>query len=89
MKSRHAKVRMQQRGVPPLVVHWLRKYGEEQHDHDGGVVRFFSKRSKKHMRRGLGNVPVKRMADYLDAYLVEKGGVVVTVGHRFKRIVRY
>ena len=89
MKSRHAETRMQQRAVPPLVVNWLQQYGEEKHDHRGAVIRYFSKQSKRALQRDIGNLPIKRMSDYLGTYLIERDGVVITVGHRYKRIKRH
>lgn len=88
MNTKHADIRMQQRGIPPLVLDWLLKYGQEAHDHHGAIIRYFDKRSIRRLRRDVGNKPVGRLADYLNAYLVESNGSVVTVGHRFKRIVR-
>ncbi len=41
MVTRHAQVRMQQRGVPPLILEWLLKYGAIEHDGHGGHVRYF------------------------------------------------
>lgn len=86
--SRHAAIRMQQRGIPPLVVNWLQLYGDEQHDHKGGIVRFFSKHSWKMLRHEVGKEPLRRMSDFRDSYLIESDGIVLTVGHRFKHIAR-
>lgn len=86
--SKHAAIRMQQRGIPPLVVDWLQLYGEEQHDHKGGTVHFFSKHSWKVLKHKVGKEPLRRMSDFRNAYLIESNGVVLTVGHRFKHIVK-
>jgi hypothetical protein len=89
----HAQKRAQQRGVPPLVMHWLLDYGEEIFDGHGGVVRYFSQRSVRQMERELGEAPLKRMFEYLRCYLVQgsQDGHVITVGkrHRGRRIWRH
>ena len=66
---------------------WLNLFGEEGFDGRGGIRRYFSKRSRRAMERAFGSGPVRRMADYLDTYLVESvdDGTIVTVGHRTHR----
>ena len=88
--SRHAKVRGQQRGIPPLIEQWLDEFGEEEYDDRGGVVRYFSRRSIRTMERAFGSAPVRRMSEYLDAYKVESShdGTIITVGHRCRRLRR-
>lgn len=88
MNTRHADIRMQQRGIPPLIKDWLLLYGQEAYDHRGGVIRYFDKKSLKRLRCEIGSRPVCRMAEFMDAYLVEREGAVITVGHRFKRVFR-
>ena len=88
MNTRHAEIRMQQRGIPPLILDWLLQYGQEAHDHQGAIIRYFDKRSIRRLRSEVGSAPVGRLADYLNAYLVESDGAVLTAGHRFKRINR-
>ncbi|MBK7080421.1 MAG: hypothetical protein IPH55_06585 [Betaproteobacteria bacterium] len=89
-RSVHAKVRAQQRGIPPLIDRWLDEFGEEDYDGRGGVRIFFSRRSAKAMERTLGRAPVRRMTEYLRVYKVESShdGQVITVGHRTGRIWR-
>ncbi|MCX9154971.1 hypothetical protein OPU71_02400 [Niveibacterium sp. 24ML] len=90
MQTEHARIRAQQRGVPPLIECWLLDYGEAVHDGHGGIRRFFSKRSRRQMERALGREPVRRMREFFDCYLIEAAdtGATVTVGHRFSRIRR-
>ncbi|MBP8168591.1 MAG: hypothetical protein KAX99_02905 [Azonexus sp.] len=84
MKSDHATVRAQQRGVPPLIQDWLLDYGAEQFDGHGGVVRYFSNECIRQMERDIGKVPLTRMSEYLRCYLVQcsSNGSVITVGKR-------
>lgn len=79
----HAQVRAQQR--PPLVEEWLDAFGEECYDGRGARVKYFSRRA---LERTIGRGPVRKMAEYLDAYKVESvaDGCTITLGHRYKRI---
>ena len=43
----HARVRMQQRGIPPAALDVLLEYGKEAHDHRGCRIVRFDKRSRK------------------------------------------
>ena len=84
--TRHALVRQQQRGIPPLIVDWLLKYGDEKHNHRGAVIRYFSKKSKRRLRKDIGKLAFRRFEDWLRSYLVEAEGRVITVGHRTKNL---
>ena len=44
--SKHAKTRMQQRGIPRLVVDWLAAYGEVDHQRGASHVVDFSELSR-------------------------------------------
>ena len=90
MTTRHARYRMQQRAIPPLVVTWLLDFGRARHDHHGGIVYYFDKESRRNLERTVGSRIVARLWDYLDAYAVSttSGDRVVTVGHRDRRFNR-
>jgi hypothetical protein len=83
----HADIRAQQRGVPPLVLHWLLDYGDETFDGHGGVVRYFTPRSIRNLAREVGQEPIKRLSEYLRCYLVQSSqdGAVITVGKRHRK----
>lgn len=84
MQTQHAAKRSQQRGIPPLVQHWLLDYGEENFDGNGAIVRYFSPQSIRNMERDFGRDPVRRLSEFLRCYLVESAhdGIVITVGKR-------
>jgi len=84
--SKHAETRSQQRAIPPVIVDWLMNFGTVEHDHAGAEIRYFDKRSRKRLASAVGETVVKRLNDLLDAYLVTRGPLVLTVGHRFKRV---
>ena len=87
MNTRHAEVRSQQRGIPPMVDQLLDLYGEEEHDGHGAVVLYLSKQSIRPMERDLGRRPVARFAEWFDAYKVKStDGLTITVGHRSRRL---
>ena len=88
--SKHTIHRMQQRGIPPLIVDWLMAYGAVEHDHRGGQIHYFNKKARRQMEREFGDLVVRRLEDFLDAYLVVgNDGALVTVGHRCQRINRH
>lgn len=82
----HAEKRMQQRGIPPLVIDWLYAYGESHFDHRGGEVLFFNKKSIRALKRSIGSIVYRKVEHLLDCYLVESDGVIITVGRRYKRL---
>lgn len=89
MLTKHAQVRSQQRGIPTQIQDWLLSYGEEVYDHQGGIVRYFSKRSVERIERTLGRRPLRQNSEYLRSFLVEShDGKIVTVGKRYKRVWR-
>lgn len=87
MFTRHAQARTRQRGLPPLVLHWLDAYGAERHDGHGAVIQHFTRHARRRLERDVGREPVRRMHEYLDAYAVYGiDGRLITVGHRYRRI---
>lgn len=89
MNTQHAKVRAQQRGVPPLIDELLDRYGRERHDHHGAVVVFFDKDSRRSMERELGRSAVACISRWMNAYKVRStDGCTVTVGFRTRSIYR-
>ena len=89
-RTKHAAVRAQQRGIPPLVDRLLDEFGEEEHDGHGFIRLFFSHRSIRAMERSLGRQPVGLLERYLHAYKIEScaDGATITKGWRTCRIRR-
>ena len=83
--THHARQLTQQRGIPPLINHWLLDYGDEVFDGHGGVIRYFSSNGIRKMERDIGKTPVKRLSEFLRCYLVESSndGAIITVGKRY------
>ena len=82
----HARVRMQQRGIPPAVLQALLDYGREAHDHRGCRIVQFDKRSRRRAARELGAPLYRGLERYFGAYaVVGEDDAVITVGHRVGR----
>ena len=81
----HANVRSQQRGIPPIVVDLLFRFGRREHDHAGAEVVYFDRRSRKHIESYAGGL-ISKLSEHLDSYAVLADGEIVTVGIRYKRI---
>ena len=84
--TEHARIRMQQRGIPPAALEALLDYGREAHDHRRGCrVVLFDKRTRRRLARHFGPA-LRKVERYLDAYaVVGPDDAVVTVGHRHRR----
>ncbi|MGD2127769.1 MAG: hypothetical protein PVJ33_05185 [Lysobacterales bacterium] len=86
--SQHARIRMQQRGIPRRVVDWLAAYGEVDHQR-GSELFYFNRKSRRDLERDLGQHVVRRFSKALDAYMICADGQIATVGHRYQRVVRH
>lgn len=84
--TNHARVRMQQRGIPPVALDVLLGYGREAHDHRGCRIVRFDKRSRRLAARELDGRMFHRLERYFDTYaVVGPDDAVITVGHRSRR----
>lgn len=87
--TNHARTRIQQRGIPEVIVENLLDFGREAYDHHGGRIIYFDRRAREELRRTCGKDTYKRLEARLDAYaVVASDGDVITVGHRVRRINR-
>ena len=84
--TQHARVRAQQRGLPPLIIDWLLGYGTSSADGHGGMVYYFDRRGRRQLERDCGRKVVSQLSGYLDGYAVVVDDQVVTVGHRYRPI---
>lgn len=80
--TKHAEARLQQRGIPPLMLPVVMAYGVEQYQKGGTTVWSLPKASAKRLRRELKEL-LNRMDALSDTYFVEdEAGTVITAGHR-------
>lgn len=86
--TKHASKRIQQRGIPPLIVEWLVLFGDSMY-WDGFEVKFFDKSGRKRLRKYVGHSIFSSFDKYMKSYLMlGDDGVIVTVGHRTQRFKR-
>jgi hypothetical protein len=89
MLTDHARARMQQRGIRPEVVEALLGFGSVRHLHNHGCeIVFFDKKAKARLARV--SPQAAREAEKLTCTYAIMGsnGVVITVGHRYRRVER-
>jgi hypothetical protein len=87
--TRHARVRMQQRGIGAEVLEDLLAYGRVVHDHHGAEIVFFDRAARRRLAEEQGEEAVRRLGKGLAAYaVIGTDGKVCTVGHRIRRIHR-
>lgn len=88
--SPHARIRMQQRGIPEQVLPLLFRFGKMEYDHRGGKVVYLTRESRERIIRAIGKDMARRLEPSLNVYaVVGTCGYVVTVGHRTRRINRH
>jgi hypothetical protein len=84
----HARVRMQQRGIRPEMREALLDYGREVHVAGGRDLVFFDKRARVRLAKA-GLARGAQAERFCKSYAVlSSDGVVITVGHRYRRIPR-
>jgi hypothetical protein len=90
VSTRHAQLRAQQRGIPPLIDQWLDEYGEVIYDGRGAMQLVFTRKSVRRMERDFGREPMRRLNEYMDAYKVVGScdGRCITIGHRYRHLWR-
>lgn len=85
----HAIKRVRQRGISMPVLDCLLSYGRGDHDHHGAQILTFDALTLDEVRR---NEPPQVWQQVVDAKalyaVVDSTGVVITAGHRIRRVVR-
>lgn len=87
--TKHAEDRMKQRGIPRSMVDFLIEFGAVEPDGHHGEKYFFNKRTKKRLRTYLGKELFNKARETLNIYAVVVDGMVITCGHRYKRIRKH
>lgn len=87
--TRHARIRQQQRGIPPIVIDLLQTHGAVERAGDGAMTYYFDKASRRRVKTYFG--PMGRTIDeYLNYYaVVGPNGQVITVAPRLGKIKHY
>lgn len=87
--TKHAGIRAQQRGVNRDVLDCLLAYGRHEPDHKGCHVVTFDGRAFADLSRFEPKEINVKATDARNVYaVVDADGVVVTAGHRFRRVPR-
>ena len=78
--TRHASVRSQKRGIPPLIMRWLLEYGDRAAAH-GAVRLSFSKRSRRQIEADEGKQVVSQLGRFMAASAIvdPRTDAVITV----------
>jgi hypothetical protein len=84
----HAAARMQQRGIRSQALEVLLDYGRIAHDHRGAEIVFFDKKARSRLAKA--NASAAKETERLSRTYAILGadGAVITVGHRYRRILR-
>jgi hypothetical protein len=64
--TKHARVRSQQRSIPPLILQWLLEYGDRTSAH-GALRLSFSKRARREIEGVVGKRVVSQLGKFLEA----------------------
>lgn len=87
--THHAKVRSQQRGIPPLVVDLLLQFGVHERAPGGVSKVFLDKHARRRLESYVGTL-APQIEQHLNVYLVVNGdNQVITAAPRTERIRRH
>lgn len=90
MKTKHAAIRAQQRGISIGTERLLQVYGDKKPATNGCVVRYFGKNAIKQMAAEFGHYFIAKNHENLKSYLIETRAekLIVTMGklHQNQRL---
>ena len=87
--SHHARIRGQQRAIPPMLIDLLIQFGSSENAGDGASKLFFDTAARRRVNAYAGTLASALVA-HLDLYVVVASDCrVITVGHRTERILRH
>ena len=86
--THHARTRMQQRGISAASLETLLDFGRTSPAGGGREIVFFDRKARERLARARLISPSD--ADHISrSYaIVESDGIVITIGHRYRRIPR-
>lgn len=85
----HARIRRQQRAIPPMLIDLLIQFGASEPSGDGTRKYFFDKASRRQVMAYAGAF-AKALEEHLNLYaVIAADSSVVTVAHRDERIRRH
>jgi hypothetical protein len=87
--ANHAKICLQQRGIPSAASENLLDYGRCCHDHGRATIVCFDHQARNALRRRSDVTVFRRIGRDLDTHVVvPPDGEIAMVGHRTRRISR-
>lgn len=87
--TKHARTRMQQRGISKSVLGLLYTYGRDVERGRHEALIYFDKQARELVKKAVSRQEYASLDKKLNAYLVEgSDGAVLTVGHRYKPVHR-
>lgn len=86
--SAHAALRVQQRGMNSLLLDCLLRYGHYSHDHLGGEVVTLDPGALRQIAKNESAEALRLVSEARSAYAVGAHGQVVTVGYRYRKVLR-
>jgi hypothetical protein len=86
MRTKHASLRAQQRGISRDTEQLLHTYGEKKPARGGCILKFFSKKSIQRMEKDFGHFFIAKNHEKFKTYLIESRDDhgVVTLGKLYK-----
>lgn len=84
----HASNRAKNRCINDVDLEIIENYGSERYDHKGALIMYISNKVKKQLQSYFKQFCVNSTSRIKNCYFVESifDGVIITVGHRTKRI---
>ena len=87
--TEHARIRSQQRAIPPILVDLLMKFGACESVGNGATKMFFDKAARKRVKAYAGSL-AGLINEHLDVYaVVSSESRVITAAHLTERIIRH
>ena len=89
-RTRHADRRAQQRAIPTALIDLVLDYGERRAAGGGAEIVRLTEQSRCELAMDMDRHTWRRHADTLRSVyaIVAADGVIVTLGHRFRRVER-
>lgn len=84
--TKHASIRQQQRGIPPIVIDLLQSHGTIERAGKDATTYYFDKASRRKVLAYAGRLS-RAIEEFLDYYaVVGSDGRVITVAPRIKKV---
>jgi len=84
--SKHASIRQQQRGIPPILIDLLQRHGTIESAGKDATTYYFDKASRRKVLAYAGRL-ARALEEFLDYYaVVGSDGQVITVAPRIKKV---